>query len=132
MNKMNKKELLFNIHKHIEDCIQKILSEYLKFNNELEEETKENDLLLDKYYISSINKIKSIMKILYKNKEIFEYVLEKYYSYSLNPFTTAYHEFMNWFYSGIEIELIFNRISEGIFRRLLYEKTEHSIYTIFK
>ena len=127
-----KKELLPDIHKHIEECIQKVLLNYLNFNDKLEDETEENDVLLDKCYTSSVSKIKSIMKILYKNKEIFEYVFERYYSYSSNPFTTAYHEFMNWFYSGIELELIFKRISEGIFRRLLYEKMEHSIYTIFK
>ena len=106
------------IYKEFDVLVHLLIEEYQ------DTETKESYQAIVKQFTVSI-------KQLYKNKETFQYVLERYYSNAQNPFTTAYHDFMNWYNSGNEPEFLFKKIADGILRRLIFENMEHSIYTIF-
>jgi hypothetical protein len=106
------------IYKEFDELVHLLIEEYFQ------EKT-------NSYYKKIVKKLSNSIKQLYKNKEIFEYVLEKYYSQPLNPFTSAYHDFMNLYNSGNQAEDLFIKISDGILRRLIYEKLEKDIFTIF-
>ena len=89
---------------------------------------KFNKLLKSGNYSNIIN----CMKILYTDKYIFEYVFSRYYSCSRNPFTTAYHEFMNNYISGMDIDEIFEIIAKGILQRYIHERKSKNKYITFK
>jgi hypothetical protein len=74
------------------------------------------------------NDIYKTMKRIYKNPKTFEYVFERVYSNGRNPFTTAYHEFMNYKNSGYDDDDIFYSVSEGILIRLIKEKDEFTTF----
>ena len=79
-------------------------------------------------YDIAIEHISKNMKSIYKNPKIFEYVFERVYSCARNPFTTAYHEFMNYKNSGYDLDDIFFFVSKGILVRLVNEKDEFSVF----
>ena len=83
-------------------------------------------------YDVSIKNIVDSMKIIYNNKIIFEFVFEKYYSNSRNPFTTAYHEFMNYLTSGFDTEDSFDYIAKCIFKRSIREKINNNEFIVYK
>lgn len=78
-----------------------------------------------------IDKLVNIMRILYRNKESFKYIFERYYSHSLNPFTNAYCDFMNWYNNGNEVNEVFYNIIKGILKRMINEKRQNNTYAFF-
>uniref|UniRef100_A0A6C0AY66 Uncharacterized protein n=1 Tax=viral metagenome TaxID=1070528 RepID=A0A6C0AY66_9ZZZZ len=92
------------------------------------------DIIVKNYRISrhllAIGDIVKTMKSIYKDPEIFEYVFERFYSNARNPFTTAYHEFMNFKNSGYHIEDIFYFLAENILTRMLKEY-KYNEFTVF-
>jgi hypothetical protein len=93
------------------------------------------DIIVKNYRISrhllAIGDIVKTMKSIYKDPKIFEYVFERFYSNARNPFTTAYHEFMNFKNSGYDIEDIFDILAEGILLRMNKEY-QHNEFIVFK
>jgi hypothetical protein len=65
-----------------------------------------------------------------KDPETFEYIFERFYSNSRNPFTTAYHEFMIYKNSGYDVDDIYYTICDGILTRAVNENKNGS-FTVF-
>ena len=93
---------------------------------------KELNLYPNSNFSKSIKDIVDFMKIIYNSKIVFEYVFERYYSNNRNPFTTAYHEFMNYLNSGFDTEDSFNFIANYMFERLLREKINNNEFIVYK
>jgi len=93
------------------------------------------NLLVNNYTSSTrnvaIHEIIISMRILYENKESFEYTFQRYYSDNRNPFTTAYSHFMNCIHSCMDTEESFLEVSTGILNRLIEEKITKNKYTVF-
>ncbi len=83
-------------------------------------------LIVTKYKISrrnlAINDLYLSIKRIYSKPETFKYVFERFYSNPQNPFTTAYHEFMNYKNSGYDDDDIFYFLAERILERKLHEQ----------
>ena len=78
-----------------------------------------------------IRRITNVVGILFQNKRVFRYVLEKYYSHPQNPFTTAYQHFMNYYSNGSKLNEVIEMISRFLFMRLVYEKRSDELTTFF-
>jgi hypothetical protein len=76
-------------------------------------------------HASNVNEIARSMKSIYQNKKAFEYTFERFYSEPKNPFTTAYHQFMNYSQSGVmDFDDSIYLIADGILTRMLKELEE--------
>jgi hypothetical protein len=84
--------------------------------------SKHNELVIE---------IKDYISLLYENQETFKYIFERYYSDNRNPFTTAYHQFMNYTTSGTEVENAIYFIAEGILERTIKETVSGYAYITF-
>ena len=80
----------------------------------------------------AVDDIMLSMKIIYKDDDIFKYVFERFYSNRLNPFLTAYTEFMNYkSNNNYELDNIFYLIADGILVRSLKEKMSNNVLIVF-
>jgi hypothetical protein len=93
-------------------------------------------IILNKYtkkiHEKAVDDIMLSMKIIYKDNNIFKYVFERFYSNGLNPFLTAYSEFMNYkSNNNYELDNIFYLIADGILVRSLKEKITNNLLIVF-
>ena len=93
-------------------------------------------LILNKYtrkiHENAVNDIMLSMKIIYKDNDIFKYVFERIYSNRVNPFLTAYSEFMNFKSTNIyELDDIFYLIADNILIRSLKERLTNNVLITF-
>ena len=90
--------------------------------------------LVESYSVSrhhrSVNIIEENLRRIYKFKDVFQYILERFYADPRNPFTTAYSRFMNFLDSGLDPEEIFFDIAENILLRRAKEQ-EKGEYVVF-
>jgi hypothetical protein len=94
--------------------------------------TESNEKVSNKRKLNyCINRIISVVGILFQNKRVFKYVLERYYSHLQNPFTTAYHHFMNYYSNCSKLYDVIEMISRFLFMRLVYEKSSDELTTFF-
>jgi len=113
------------VYKKFDGMIKYLVLHYLKYNKQID---KKGAIPL---FSKEISKLSSSIKKLYENKELFQYILEKYYTEAFNPFTTAYYTFMNLHNEGTDVDELFDTIAHGILQRLIKEKKENNIYAIF-
>lgn len=114
------------VYKEFDTLVYLLIEEYQNESSENESQQNKN-----KRYRNMVKELTVSIKVLYNNKELFQYILERYYSSPLNPFTTAYHDFMNWYNSGNEPNDLFRKIADSILRRKIYENINENIHTIF-
>ena len=94
--------------------------------------TESNEKVSNKRKLNyCINRIISVVGRLFQNKRVFKFVLERYYSHPQNPFTTAYHHFMNYYSNGSKLYENLEMISRFLFMRFVYEKRSDELTTFF-
>jgi hypothetical protein len=75
--------------------------------------------------------IGTAIKQLYIEQICFEYVMEKYYADSRNPFTTVYSQIMNSLTYEEPTDKFFTTTAEFLLYRVVKEK-ENGTYTVYK
>ncbi len=70
------------------------------------------------------------MKKLHVNKKMFKYIFERCYSSNRNPFTTVYHEYVDYLRSGYSINKIMDILGHNLHERVTVEKN-YGIYIVY-
>ncbi len=82
------------------------------------------------YNRQGIEFIAETMKKIHANKKLFKYIFERCYASNRNPFTTLYHEYVDYLRSGYQLDKVLHLLANNLLERISVEK-ECGIYTVY-